>query len=134
MTLFAGKRPARVGVHNGALPPPPSTPNAVSSDARTPIHFIDPLCFKGSPAVAMSALERIVASLPRTRIVSSENGYLRAEAASAVFGFVDDLEFLVDEGRSIIHVRSAARIGYSDFGVNRQRIELIRRRFRELQG
>ncbi len=133
MSWFAGKPPAGVGFHDHGLSPPPSTPNAVSSDARTPVHFIEPLRFEGPPAIAMSALERVVATLPRTRVVSSKNGYLHAEAASAVFGFVDDIEFLVDEGRSIIHVRSAARIGYSDFGVNRKRVELIRKRLGEHQ-
>ena len=80
----------------------------------------------------MAHLNQIVSSLPRTRVVEESNCYLRAEVSSRVFGFVDDIEFYVDEPSALIHVRSASRIGYSDFGVNRARVETIRSRFQVL--
>ena len=52
--------------------------------------------------------------------------YLHAEFKSAVFRFVDDVEFFADEGAGVIQVRSAARVGNSDLGVNRKRLETIR--------
>jgi uncharacterized protein (DUF1499 family) len=48
-------------------------------------------------------------------------------------GFVDDVEFFLDEGANVIHVRSASRLGQSDLGVNRKRVETIRAKFNELQ-
>jgi uncharacterized protein (DUF1499 family) len=48
-------------------------------------------------------------------------------------GFVDDVEFLIDDSAKVIHVRSASRLGQSDLGVNRQRIETIRVKLNELK-
>ncbi|MFK7778444.1 MAG: DUF1499 domain-containing protein, partial [Gimesia sp.] len=50
-----------------------------------------------------------------------------AEFRSLCFRFVDDVEFLIDSGQNMIQVRSASRVGHSDFGANRKRIESIRR-------
>ncbi len=69
-----------------------------------------------------------MASLPRVRIVEQTPRYLHAEARSRVFGFVDDLEFELHPDARRIGVRSAARAGYWDFGVNRRRVERLRRR------
>ena len=72
---------------------------------------------------------KIIASLPRTQVVSHTNEYIHAECTSLIFRFVDDVEFLLDEEKYLIHVRSASRVGYSDLGVNRKRIETIRQQF-----
>ncbi len=64
--------------------------------------------------------------LPRARIVEETEDYLHAECRSALFGFVDDLELQLRPSESIIAVRSASRLGYSDFGVNRRRVEALR--------
>ncbi len=109
------------------LPPCPNRPNCVSSQAAYPSHFIEPLRFPGSPADAWVVLKFALQSLPRTRVVEESGWYLRAEAKSRIFGFVDDVEFLMDVRNSVIHVRSASRIGYSDLGVNRNRIECVRK-------
>jgi uncharacterized protein (DUF1499 family) len=120
-----------LGVHEGRLAACPETPNCVSSQAKGRCR-VAPLTFTGSASLAMARLKQILASLPRTRIVEESNGYLRAEVASRIFGFVDDIEFYVDEPHALVHVRSASRVGYSDFGVNRARVETIRARFRAL--
>jgi uncharacterized protein (DUF1499 family) len=67
-----------------------------------------------------------VAALPRTKIVTATDDYLHAECRSAVFGFVDDLELHLRPAQSSVAVRSAARLGRSDFGVNRRRVENLR--------
>jgi uncharacterized protein (DUF1499 family) len=67
-----------------------------------------------------------IAALPRTRIISVSDDYLHAECRSAVFSFVDDLELHLRPEQGLIAVRSAARLGYYDFGVNRKRIEVLR--------
>ena len=129
MGLFSGKRPNDLGVKNGRLKPPPSSPNAVSSQAQDAGHAIAPLSYTSSPERAMEALIKIIVATPRTRIISRTNDYVYAEYASALMGFVDDVEFWFEPNAKIIHVRSASRLGHSDFGVNRARIEDIRRKF-----
>ena len=129
MGLFSGKRPADLGVNNGALKAPPSSPNAVSSQATGGYHRIAPLTYEGAQAQAMEKLKAIIESTPGTQIVQTKPDYLYAEYASALLGFVDDVEFYFPQGTHVIHVRSASRLGHSDLGVNRKRIEAIRARF-----
>ena len=128
MGLLSGTRPANLGVRNGSLKAAPTSPNAVSSQATGDYQQIAPLAYKGSPEQAMKALKAIVESMPNTRIVEMKPDYLYAEYTSALLGFVDDVEFYFPRGGNIIHLRSASRLGHSDFGVNRKRIETIRAR------
>lgn len=121
-----GARPGHLGVRDGRLAACPSTPNCVASQADDEVHRVAPLPFAGSPDEALARLAAIVRSLPRTTIVAQRDGYLQAEFTSLLFRFVDDVEFLADPAAGVIHVRSASRIGRSDMGVNRKRIELIR--------
>ncbi len=111
------------------LAPCPNRPNCVSSQATDPSHFIEPIRFPGSPADAWAVLKFALQSLPRTSVVEEAGWYLRAEAKSRIFGFIDDVEFLMDVPKGMIHVRSASRTGYSDLGVNRNRIEHVRKIF-----
>jgi len=83
------------------------------------------MAFEGDAGVAQQRLEDIVRALPRARIVRSEPGLLVVEFRSRIFRFVDDVEFAVDVPARLIHFRSAARMGYSDFGVNRRRMQDI---------
>lgn len=128
MGLFSGQRPADLGVTDGRLKPAPATPNCVSSQASGGYHAIAPLAYAGDGAAAFARLRAIVAGMARIRIVREESGYLHAEARSKLLGFVDDVEFHLDDTAAVIHVRSASRLGRKDFGVNRARIEAIRRR------
>jgi uncharacterized protein (DUF1499 family) len=91
-------------------------------------HYVAPLKFRGDSATAWAALVAAVRGSGRTTIVTERPGYLHAEFTSRVLGFVDDVEFQLDAGARDIHVRSASRLGRSDFGVNRARIEAIRAR------
>jgi len=111
------------------LAPCPGKPNCVSSRATDAGHHIEPLKLTGSQDSAMGRLESILRGLPRVKIVTVDGGYLRAEFKSALFGFVDDVEFMADPAARVIHVRSASRVGYSDLGANRKRVENIRALF-----
>jgi uncharacterized protein (DUF1499 family) len=126
-----GARPASLGVRQGRLASCPSSPNCVSSLAEDTVHRIAPLPFSGAAAAAIDRLAGIVRSLPRASVITSTENYLHAEFTSAVFRFVDDVEFLADESAGVIHIRSASRVGSSDFGVNRKRVEAIRARWGE---
>lgn len=122
---LTGAAPADIGAKDGRLRPCPARPNCVCSQA-TDAHFVKPLSFEGTVDAAMARLKQILIAMPRTRIVEERPTYLRAQAASRLFGFVDDLEFVAEAGQGIVHVRSASRVGYSDLGVNRRRVEAIR--------
>ena len=122
----AGKRPSNLGVSNSRLAPCQSSPNCVSSDARDRSHKVPPLQFDVPPTEAWRVARELVSELPRTRIVNETPGYLHAECRSALLGFVDDLELHLRPSEGVIAVRSASRLGYSDLGVNRRRIEVLR--------
>jgi uncharacterized protein (DUF1499 family) len=122
----SGTRPLNLGVTNGLLAPCPSSPNCVSSQSRDPEHAVAALTYTASPAEAMAKLNKIVQAMPRTLIVTETPNYLHAEFTSAIMRFVDDVEFSLDESASSINMRSASRLGKSDFGVNRKRVEAIR--------
>jgi uncharacterized protein (DUF1499 family) len=131
--VFAGKQPTNLGVQSGQLAPCPSTPNCVSSQSQDAEHKIEPLTYNSSPAEAIANLKTVIKSLPKTKIITETENYLYAEFTSALMGFVDDVEFYLDEGAKTIHVRSASRLGQSDLGVNRKRIETIRTKLNELR-
>lgn len=121
-----GTRPAGLGARDGRLAACPSSPNCVSSQSPDKDHRIEPLLFTGTAAEAMARLAAIVQNLPRTTIIIRKPDYLYAEFTSTLFRFKDDVEFLADDSAKVIHVRSASRLGHSDLGVNRKRIEAIR--------
>ena len=125
-----GVRPANLGVKDGKLAPCPSSPNCVSSQGSDTAHAIEPLSFTGTVAGAHAALRTIILSMKRSQIITDTDSYIRAEFTSAIFRFVDDTEFWFDDNAKVIHVRSASRIGHSDLGVNRERVEEIRARWK----
>lgn len=136
MGLFRGTRPDDLGVHDGRLAPPKKTPNCVSSQVdkhADPVHYIAPLRYSGDPRLAWATLRKIVEGMPRVRVVTAEPNYLYAQFTSKLMGFVDDTEFYLDEKAGVIQVRSASRLGRSDFGVNRARIEYIRAKLAQAQ-
>lgn len=122
-------RPTNLGATNGRLAECPATPNCVSSQTERDDRRMEPLPFSGDPQEALERLRQTVEALPRTHVVTAVDGYLHVECTTALFRFVDDVEFLVDPSRSVIHFRSASRVGRSDLGANRRRIETIRRAF-----
>ncbi len=108
------------------LPPCPSSPNCVSTQAQDEGHAIAPFRYRKSRAEAKEALKDIVRTMPRTRLVEEDESYLHYEFTSLLLRFVDDVEFLLDDENKTIHFRSASRTGYGDLGVNRKRMEEIR--------
>ena len=129
MGLFNGTRPDDLGVRDGRLAPPKRTPNNVNSQVdrnADPGHYIEPLRYQSDAGKAWRKLLGVVNGMERVTVVKSEPGYLYAEFSTRLMGYVDDAEFSLDEKAGVIQVRSASRLGSSDFGVNRKRIESIR--------
>jgi len=125
LAACAGQRPDNLVPRDGRLAACPSSPNCVSSQAGDADHAIAPLHYRGDRRTAFEGLKRVLTDFERTSIVDRGDTWLHAECRSAVMGFVDDVIFSFTEpGR--IHVRSASRLGYSDMGVNRRRIEQLR--------
>ncbi len=116
----------KLGVTNSKLVTCPTSPNCVSSDAADADHHIEPFRLVGSPAEAWRITQAFVSALPRIKIITAESNYLHAECSSALFGFVDDFELHLRPEERMMAVRSAARVGYADFGVNRKRVEQLR--------
>lgn len=127
MFKFRGKRPKTLGIHNGQLYRPSRKPNSVCSHATTGYAAIAPLQIQGEAADAWSRLRGIIAG--EAEIIEADAQYLYAEYTTPLMGYVDDVEFLLDAEHGVIHLRSASRLGYSDMGANRKRIENIRKRF-----
>ncbi len=114
---------------DGRLAPCKRTPNCVSSqaDPADREHYVAPIPFRGRALEAMQAVKRAVESMERATVVREERGYLYAEFRSKLLGYVDDVELAYDEKAGVLHVRSASRLGRRDFGVNRKRVEALRR-------
>lgn len=119
-------RMPETGLENGSLRPCPSTPNCVSSLSTDALHRVEPLTYVGDVAEGKRLLKLTLDRLPRTRIVTESDRYLHVEFTTKIMRFVDDVEFLIDEGGGTIHVRSASRVGKGDLGANRKRVEEIR--------
>jgi len=126
ISCTGGNPAVKLGINNSKLATCPASPNCVSSDAADADHHIEPFHLARSPVEVWRMTKTLVAALPRTKIITAERNYLHAECRSALFGFVDDLELHLRPEEKMMVVRSAARLGYADFGVNRKRVELLR--------
>jgi len=126
MTVFSKGKRRGLGIVAGRLADCPDSPNCVCSDAVDPSHRVTAFALAMAPSEAWNEIRAAVTALPRTRIVKRTSDYLHAQCSSALFGFVDDLELhLRTPHGGTVAVRSAARIGYWDFGVNRARVERL---------
>lgn len=124
--ILPGRRPDNLGVQDGQLRPAGNKPNCVSSQDQRPRHHVEPLALAGNPAEAIDRLATALKTQCNAEIVSQTDDYLHAECSSKGFGFVDDVEAYADSDAGQIQLRSASRVGYSDWGVNRKRIEQLR--------
>lgn len=130
--------PASPGAHGSTFDrqqkrfaPCPSSPNCVSTQAppTDKLHAIAPIPYTGTREAAHQRLVSIIQAMPRATIITAEPEYIYAEFRSRLLRFVDDVEFYLDDAAKLIHFRSASRLGQGDLGVNRNRMEEIRRHF-----
>ncbi|MES2719315.1 MAG: DUF1499 domain-containing protein [Pseudomonadota bacterium] len=127
MGLFAGSRPTDLGYHNGYLKPAASKPNSVNSQAAPGNYAaIAPIPVQGEALAFFAHVVNVVAAQKGASIIQQTPTYVYAEFTSPLMGYVDDVEFALDVDRGLVHLRSASRLGYSDLGANRKRIESIR--------
>jgi uncharacterized protein (DUF1499 family) len=129
---FSGNRPDNLGIKNGYLTPCPESPNCVSSQSSDTEHQIAPLTYQGTEQETFEKLKMVIETMDNAEIITENNPYLYAEFTTPILGFVDDVEFYIDSEHHQIQVRSASRLGESDLGVNRRRVETIRAMFESL--
>ncbi|MGK0186015.1 MAG: hypothetical protein ACI9R3_001798 [Verrucomicrobiales bacterium] len=115
------------GLTDGKLADCPNRPNCVCSEsADLDAAKIQPLNFSTTPEIAWNSAREVIVETGGT-ILADTPGYLAATFSSPLVRFIDDLELRLAESESRIHVRSASRVGHSDMGANRQRVENIRK-------
>jgi uncharacterized protein (DUF1499 family) len=128
LALPSWRRP-ELGLLDGQLRRCPASPNCVCSEGESNGHAIEPLRFSDPPDAAWSRLTAVIEATPNARIITRENDYLRAEFVTPLMRYVDDVEFRLTP--AVIHVRSASRVGHSDLGANRSRVEKLRTEFEQ---
>jgi len=134
MAMFAlkGTAPQDLGINKGLLKPCPTSPNCVVSQNGDDTHSIEPITYQTDRETAKQVLLKVLTVVPRTTVVEETQNYIRTESSSSLLGFVDDGEFYFPEDEKVIHIRSASRLGESDLGVNRRRLEQIRLALQDL--
>ncbi|MCZ8344188.1 MAG: DUF1499 domain-containing protein [Leptospira sp.] len=122
-----GTRPNDLGIKQGKLKACPSTPNCVSSqtDSKDEEHYLAGVPYKKTTPEAMAILKERILNHPRTSIIIEEKNYIYTEFTTLIMRYVDDVEFYFDENSKILHFRSASRLGKSDLGLNRKRINTL---------
>jgi uncharacterized protein (DUF1499 family) len=123
---------ANLGVESGHLSPCPSSPNCVVSQNGDTRHAIAPITYHVERDKAKEIVLKVLTVVPRTEVIEQTDNYIHAISKSRIFKFVDDVEFYFPKNESVIHIRSSSRVGDSDFGVNRTRLEQIRLALRDL--
>jgi uncharacterized protein (DUF1499 family) len=123
---------ASLGVESGHLSSCPTSDNCVVSQNADAKHAIDPITYHVDRNQAKVTLLKVLTVVPRTEVVEQTDNYIHALSKSRIFKFVDDVEFYLPDDESVIHIRSASRVGESDLGVNRRRMEQIRLALRDL--
>jgi uncharacterized protein (DUF1499 family) len=124
---ISNKLPEGLGVTDGELMPCPSSPNCVSTQASVEDveHYAEPVVYTGNRMKTQLSIESFMLGKGNVHLVSSTLGYVHFEVKSPLVGYIDDVEFYLPAADSVVHIRSASRVGYSDFGVNRERVRQI---------
>lgn len=133
LSACSNKTPDNLGMTNGKFVPCPQRDNCVSSQSTNDKHAITPIVAHGHADVVMIDLANSIESMFGAKIITMNAHYIHAEFTSRIMRFVDDLECFYDEKAGLIQVRSASRVGYSDFNANRKRIEELRILFTKTQ-
>ncbi len=133
--LLAGNAPGDLGVRDGKFKRPSKTPNSVSSqadlwpdDTQREDARIAPLPLRGDGPATIAKLKALVEATRGAKVVESRPDYVYAQFTTRLMKFTDDVEFWFDPAAGAVQVRSSSRVGRKDFGVNRERVEGLRRK------
>lgn len=129
------KRPSDLGLVNGELRLCGDKPNCVCSLNRDDGHKVEPIVLSTSESKKLwASIQQTLGTEKNVKLVSNTEDYLHFEYTTPLMGFVDDVELhRSNEQPMVIQIRSASRVGYSDLGANKKRIEKIRRKINDLE-
>lgn len=127
--IKSSKKP--IGIKDGKFQPCPKSPNCVSTQSDDEKRKIEPLKYTGTIDEAKLKIKEIIKTFKRTTLITEEDLYLHFEFRTAIFKFIDDVEFYFDDSTKFIHFRSAARMGWSDMGVNRKRMHKVSEKYKD---
>lgn len=127
LSIISRRKPS-LGMVDGRLRPCSARPNCVCSEFKNLPSYVKPLEILGSPNNDWERAKRIIREMGG-KIEFEDESYLWATFRTRIFRFIDDFELRIDEKNEVIHIRSCSRVGYSDMGANRRRIEIIRNGF-----
>jgi len=125
--------PEGLGLTNNKLSECPDSPNCVSTQTEKTEAQIEPIRYKVDDETAYKLLLQVIEGNKLANVISKTNTYIHAAYHTKRKIFIDDVEFLIDGDANLIHFRSASRVGHSDLGVNRKRMESIRNEFLQQQ-
>ena len=128
MLGFNFLKPQNIGLQNDQIPPCKSTLNCVCSEHQSDESFISPIVFENEAAAAWITVQKTIKD-SGGKIEKLDSHYLWARFTTPLMRFVDDVQLKLDPENKKIHIRSASRVGRRDFGVNRKRIERLRKQF-----
>ena len=133
LTACSSKMPDNLGLNDGNFAQCPESPNCVYSKATDSEHKIAPIAAHGGEDKVMVDLSNSIESMQGGKVIEIKGPYLYAQFTSKIMRFIDDLECYYDKDNGLIQIRSASRIGYSDLGANRKRVEELRNIFAKTQ-
>ncbi len=128
---LTGASAGGLGITKGKLAPCPDSPNCVSTQSEEKRHAMEPLPYLQTREASRERILSILRNMKRMEIVKLTGSYVHAEFRTALWGFVDDVEFFLDDTARVVHFRSASRVGYYDFGLNRRRMKEISEKYFE---
>ena len=105
------------------LPPCGMLPNCVNSYSGTGGSAIAPL---QATTEQWQALKRWLAAQDNWTITEDSPDFLQAVVKTPLMQFRDDVQLVFNRQADDIQVRSSSRLGISDMGANRRRIESLR--------
>ena len=120
-----------LGVTKGKLAPCPDSPNCVSTQSEGKRHAMEPLPYLQTREASRERILSILKDMRRMEIVKLTESTIHVEFRTALWKFVDDVVFFLDDKERVVHFRSASRVGYYDFGVNRRRMKEISEKYLE---
>ena len=136
MTIFmvssvSGAGVEGLGATKDKLAPCPDSPNCVSTQSEGKSHAMEPLPYLQTREASKERILSILKDMKRMEIVTLTESTIHVEFRTALWKFVDDVDFLFDDRARVVHFRSASRVGYYDFGLNRRRMKEISEKYLE---
>jgi len=130
-SMAAHKEDKAPGMLDGQLRACPDKPNCINTEyPEKSSQYLPPLDYPESTTEQVLVLAKEIILQMGGEIIRQDKHYLAATFTSSIFRFVDDFEISRNESSHKIHIRSASRVGYSDFGVNKRRVEKFSKLFK----